>query len=92
MADLAKAIRILANFAGLVQGTNDEFEAALADAPAAASEEAAEVEVDATPAALDHAASLGVDITSIKGTGIGGRVTKADVAAAVVAQESSAGG
>ncbi len=90
MPDLAKAIRILANYSGLVQGTNDEFEAALAGAPAASesSGAAAAEEVDATPAALEHAQSLGVDIASIKGTGTGGRVTKGDVAAAVAAREA----
>ena len=51
----------------------------------------AEGEVDATPGALDHAKSVGVDITQIKGSGVGGRVTKADVEAAVSAQEESKG-
>ena len=42
-------------------------------------------EVVATDAALTHAAELGVDIAKIEGTGVGGKVTKADVDAAVAA-------
>jgi pyruvate dehydrogenase E2 component (dihydrolipoamide acetyltransferase) len=39
-------------------------------------------EVEATPAAQATAADSGVDLTQVKGTGAGGKVTKADVEAA----------
>lgn len=38
--------------------------------------------VEATDAALEHATVAGVDLTTIKGTGKGGRITAADVDAA----------
>jgi len=47
----------------------------------------AAAEVVATQAAIDHAEALGVDIMTIQGTGKDGKVTKADVEAAVVAKE-----
>jgi pyruvate/2-oxoglutarate dehydrogenase complex dihydrolipoamide acyltransferase (E2) component len=36
----------------------------------------------ATPAAEVHAADLGVDLSTVEGTGVGGTITKPDVAAA----------
>ena len=48
----------------------------------------AEGEIDATPAALAHAQSVGVDLSTIKGTGAGGKITKADVESAVAAAEA----
>lgn len=36
----------------------------------------------ATPTAQAHAAELGVDLSTVEGTGAGGKITKADVAAA----------
>jgi pyruvate/2-oxoglutarate dehydrogenase complex dihydrolipoamide acyltransferase (E2) component len=54
---------------------------------------AEEVEVDATPAALAHAQSEGVDITTIKGTGKDGKITKDDVETAIAkAEEAKAKG
>ena len=43
-------------------------------------------DVQATDAALIHAAELGVDISQVQGSGTGGKITKADVAAHVDAQ------
>lgn len=47
--------------------------------------------VDATPTALAHAADLGVDISQIRGTGKDGKITKADVEAAVAARPQLVG-
>lgn len=43
---------------------------------------AATPDVNATQGAIETAAQLGVDLTTVEGTGTGGRVTKADVEAA----------
>ena len=43
-------------------------------------------EVDATQAAIDHAEAMGIDLAAIQGTGKDGRVTKADVEAAIAAK------
>lgn len=44
--------------------------------------------IAATPQAEQHAAEQGLDLTQVKGTGAGGKVTKADVEA-FLAQQSS---
>src|SRR6476646_8514948 len=44
---------------------------------------------DATKGALAHAEATGVDIAAVEGTGKGGTVTKADVAAAAAAAAGS---
>lgn len=44
--------------------------------------EGSDAEIVATPKALQHAEELGIDLSTIKGTGAGGTVTKADVEAA----------
>lgn len=36
-------------------------------------------DVNATQGALEAAAQLGVDLNTVEGTGLGGRITKADV-------------
>ena len=43
--------------------------------------------VDATSGAVTAAEELGVDLSTIEGTGAGGKVTKADVVAAAEAEE-----
>lgn len=45
-------------------------------------EEAEANEIDATDAAIEAAAELGVDLASVSGSGVDGRITKADVEAA----------
>jgi len=63
------------------------IDAAQAEADAAAA--TAATDVDATQAALDHAAAEGIDISTIKGTGKDGKITKGDVEAAVAAKEGA---
>ena len=67
--------------------------AAEAAAPAAESASAAapagKVKVKATPVAKKLAAELGVDLTTVKGTGPEGRITREDVQAAAAAKESA---
>ncbi|MFN2144403.1 MAG: dihydrolipoamide acetyltransferase family protein [Anaerolineales bacterium] len=58
------------------------------EAPAKAKEEAGPA-VAATPVAQNMAAALGVDLASVSGTGRDGKVTKADVQAAMGAETSS---
>ena len=58
----------------------------LEEAEVAAPAEADAAEVVATQAAIDHAEAEGIDISAIQGTGKDGRVTKADVEAAIAAK------
>jgi pyruvate/2-oxoglutarate dehydrogenase complex dihydrolipoamide acyltransferase (E2) component len=44
--------------------------------------EVEEGEVNATSVAIERAAELGVDLATVTGTGVGGKITKADVEAA----------
>jgi pyruvate/2-oxoglutarate dehydrogenase complex dihydrolipoamide acyltransferase (E2) component len=55
--------------------------AQLADDQRSAQKEA--VEVDATDSAIDLALASGIDLSSIKGSGAGGRILKSDVEAAL---------
>ena len=75
-----------AEAADLINSGNAE---AVLAVQSSAQESVPSVEVFATQAALDHAAALGIDLASIQGTGKDGKVTKADVEAAVAAKESA---
>ena len=48
----------------------------------AAGRSPAPADVDATDAAKAHAAEIGVDLAAVEGSGVEGRITKDDVAAA----------
>ena len=58
----------------------------LEEAEVAAPAEADAAEVVATQAAIDHAEAMGIDLATIQGTGKDGKVTKADVEAAIAAK------
>lgn len=55
--------------------------------PTAAKAETKAVEPDATPAAAELAAEQGIELTTLEGTGKGGRILKSDVEAAIKARE-----
>jgi len=42
----------------------------------------AEPEINATDGAVEYAKEVGVDLSDVKGSGVGGRITKGDVEAA----------
>jgi pyruvate/2-oxoglutarate dehydrogenase complex dihydrolipoamide acyltransferase (E2) component len=75
----------------VVEGADAELQVGLGQAEELSEEGALEAsrEVQATQAALDHAQTLGIDISAIMGTGKDGKVTKADVEAAVAAKEKT---
>ena len=66
---------------GAPPGTPTEPEAAPEEGPVPA-EQAADGDGRSTPVARRAAADRGVDLSSVRGTGIGGRITKSDVLAA----------
>ena len=60
----------------------EETEVANEEAAEAAEAEAEANQIDATDAAIEAAEELGVDLASVTGSGVDGRITKADVEAA----------
>ena len=86
LAIVAKAMRVAADAATAeADDAQRLYEAEMALEQAEADRLAAlnaEPMPAATPAAVAHAEETGVDLTQVEGTGVGGTILKADVAAA----------
>lgn len=80
LQDLLRGVRGLIAEIEPKQAAHEAAQAQAAEAEKAAA--ASAPAVDATEGALAHAKATGVDISTVEGTGAGGKVTKADVEAA----------
>jgi pyruvate dehydrogenase E2 component (dihydrolipoamide acetyltransferase) len=72
------------------EDVEDALAAAPAGAPAGASPAEEPVRAPMSPLVRRHAASLGVDLSQVRGSGLGGRIRRADVAAAAASAEQAA--
>lgn len=80
--DLEARVQAIENAFGIDHRTAAEKdEQAKADAAIDAAQYAESVGIEATPAAKELAEEQGVDLTSVEGSGAGGKITKSDVAA-----------